>query len=93
MAGRLHLLDIGDFGSWQPERKIAYWDEETLDSLADRLIYRKARTVEELNAALESSRWKQGEPTPLGSVTIWVSEDLLDAAKDRWEEMKKNLPR
>lgn len=48
MAGRLHLLDIGDFGLWQPER-IAYWDEATVDSLAERMFYRKARTVEDLD--------------------------------------------
>lgn len=89
MAGRLHILDVGDFGSWQPDR-IAYWDEETLDSIADRMIFRKAMTVEELDAALESSRGEPGDPGPLASVTVWISEDLLDAARDRWEEMREH---
>lgn len=84
MAGHLHLLDIGDWGPWQPDR-IRYDEEEVLDSIAGRLIFTKAKTVEELDAALQSS---SGRP---GSVTVWISEDLLDAAKERWEEMHDRL--
>jgi hypothetical protein len=53
--------------------------------------FQKAKTVEELDAALESSRGKPGDPGPLGSITVYISEDLLDAAKERWEEMRNGL--
>jgi len=58
------LLDISDWGPWQPER-ICYDEEEVLDHIAGRYIFAKARTVEELDATLGSSR---GKP---GSVTVW----------------------
>lgn len=90
MAGRLHLLDIGDYGLWQPER-IRYEDEEFLDAISARMTFQRAKTVQDLDAALESSRGKPGNLGPSGSITVWIIEDLLDAAKERWEEMRNGL--
>lgn len=81
MAGCLHLLDISDFGPWNSSR-IVFQDEQVVDVILIRLIIRKVLTIEELDEALKAS-----ENTP-GSASLYVHENLLDAAEQRWEEMR-----
>lgn len=84
MAGRLHLLDISDFGPWDSSR-IVFHDEQEVDLILTRMMIRKVQTIEELDDALKAS-----ENTP-GSASFHVHESLLDAAKQRWEEMHDRL--
>lgn len=84
MAGYLHLLDIGDYGSWDSSR-IVFNDEQDVDFILPRMIIRKVLTIEELDEILKSS-----EIAP-GSKSLYVHESLLEAAKRRWEEMRNHL--
>lgn len=81
MTGRLHLLDISDFGPWDSSR-IVFHDEQEVDLILTRLIIRKVLTIEELDEALSAS-----ENRP-GSASLFVYDSLLEAAKPRWERMR-----
>ncbi len=86
MVGRLHLLDIGDWGSWDPAR-IDLVEQEYVDAISADMGAREVRTVEELDVSLQDS---QGKP---GSITLYFREDLLDAARERWQRMRENRSR
>lgn len=81
MAGRLHVNDIGEYASWDPAR-IAYIVEHDLDAILPRMVVAKVRTVAELDDLIVRS---QGRP---GSISMFVHEDLLGAARERWERMR-----
>ena len=72
-AGRLHLSDIPDDGPWEPTR-ITY----TRDRKASELAAVKVRSVPELDTQIKSAR-DRSQP-----VSLWVHEDLLDVAHNRW---------
>lgn len=85
IAGRLHMLDIGDHSPWDPAR-IAYTREREIDMSLPRMGAVKVRTVGGLYAEISRS---QGSP---GSISLYVHEDLLYFARRRWERMRDDLP-
>ncbi len=66
IAGPLHLLDILGVGGVEARTNWLH-DEWTVDLLGERLVFEKVRTVEELDAALETSRRTL-------SINLFVSE-------------------
>jgi hypothetical protein len=82
-TGELHLRDFHDWEDWNLER-VEFRDETEVSWLmrtgaGERRI---VRTVAELDATLK-------ETTAYRSVSLYVSERLIDDAKRRWEEMKQ----
>ena len=84
MAGRLHLNGIGEHASWDPVRFL-YWSERDVDAILPRMVMAKVHTVAERDDLIVRS---QGRP---GSISMFVHEDLLDAARARWEKMREAL--
>lgn len=84
MAGRLHMGDIGDHGSWDPAR-IAYIVERDLDAILPRMVAVKVKTVGQLDTEIARSKDRPG------STTLYVHEDLLGVARARWERMREDL--
>jgi len=79
LAGRLHVRDIPDRGPWDSSR-IEYFTESYIDpGLVGVAGDRKARTFEELDAAIK-------EPMRLAPTrNVWIHESLEDEARRLWE--------
>ncbi len=74
-TGRLYVSTILDRGSWD-SRSLVYWTEEQVDAIFnERIGDRKARTPQELRAAVLVSRI--GHP----AITVWIAEGLEEAAR------------
>ncbi len=68
-AGRLYVHGVS-------ERRLVYWDEAQVDAIFnDRVGDRKARTPEELRAAVLVSRI--GHP----AITVWIAEAVEETAR------------
>ena len=81
----LHVRGIPDWGPWNDGRI-----EYTHESLVDAILRpgtgdRKARTLEELKAALAEPRG------PAPSRTLWLHVGLLEGAHHLWEMMSAEL--
>jgi hypothetical protein len=87
LAGELHLIDFHDWDDWVLE-KIQYRDEAEVSWLVRTGAgeRRVVRTAAELDAAIEDSA------SPCG-IYLYVSESLIQEAKRRWEEMKRERKR
>lgn len=87
LAGVLHLVDFNYWEKWDSER-IRYRDEAEASWLKriGGVEHRMIRTVAELNAALEES-------VSARVFHLYISENLLEEAKHRWEEMKEKRKR
>ncbi len=83
LCGRLHLIDLADWESWEP-RKIQYRDQVEVQWLvrASGGERRVIRTVAELHAAISESV----EPR---AVYLYVHDSLLDATRRCWEDLKQ----
>ena len=84
LAGHLYLIDLRDCDSWEPSR-MDYRDEAEARWLVragagDRRI---VRTLAELGAAIHDS-------ASLRSVYLYIHETLLQDARARWEEARRN---
>jgi len=81
-AGSLQVLDLHEWEPWEPAR-IQYRNQAEVEWLIrirgddPRVI----RTVTELDAVITES----AEPR---LVTLYISEDLLDEARRRWEAVQ-----
>jgi hypothetical protein len=84
LAGNLHLNDLGDWDLWQPSR-LDYRDEAEVRWLlrASAVGRRIVRTVAELATAVEDSASSR-------SIYLYIHETLLEDARCRWEETKRN---
>ncbi len=84
MGGRLYPQGIGANGPWKSSR-LAYQSEETVAVLLRPIIgEKKIRTPEELAESIRQSS--------LPAVTVWIPENLENAAQVMWESQQKNRP-
>jgi len=83
LAGELHLIDFHDWDDWESE-KVQYRSEAEVSWLmrtgaGERRV---VRTATELDAAIVESASPRG-------IYLYVSEDLIQEVRRRWQEMKQ----
>jgi len=83
LAGDLHLIDLDDWAPWEP-RRIQYRDSVEIQWLlrTTKGERRVIHTVEALDAVIVESG-------PSRDIYLYVDEQLLDAARQRWEASKQ----
>jgi hypothetical protein len=54
MGGKLYVDGISHHSPWDPKR-LVYWEEATVEMLVNRVVHRKALTVDEVQAILRES--------------------------------------
>ncbi|HLW47343.1 MAG TPA: hypothetical protein VKW09_06200 [bacterium] len=87
LAGNLHLLDFNDWEEWN-SAKVSYRDEAEAEWLT-RMggnAHRMIRTPAELDSVLRES-------VSARVFHLYIGERLLDEARRRWEDMKRQYKR